>query len=202
MHCRWHISLSPLCRPSHAFSTCKGVNTATCRTFSATTKNQLPRIISTPLYARLHSRRWIWRTLWLAPIIGGVAIYLSPDPRIHLPSVFSSPTLIPCPESRDYTRRFSDKDMIGSPAEPQRSLSFRMIRILQDYVWEPILTARRFIFLFCLFVPVIVTMPMLVVGSPDERLQGDRWGAVWWYGFLVRRMQTAGPTFIKVISIC
>lgn len=39
---------------------------------------------------------------------------------------------------------------------------------------------------------------MLLVGSPEERLQGDRWGAVWWYDHLVAQMDRAGPTFIKL----
>jgi hypothetical protein len=39
---------------------------------------------------------------------------------------------------------------------------------------------------------------MLLVGKPQKSLGGDRWGAVWWYGLLVSRMQAAGPTFIKV----
>lgn len=172
----------------------------TRRTFTSTAKSHHPLNITTPLYFNLHSRPWVWRTLWLAPVVGGVVIYFSPAPKLHLPSVFSSPTLIPCPETRD-TRRFADEDMIGSPAEPQRSLCFRILRLLQDYIWEPILTSRRFIFLFYLFVPVVVTMPMLLVGSPDEQLQGDRWGAVWWYDLLVRRMQAAGPTFTKVINL-
>jgi aarF domain-containing kinase len=42
---------------------------------------------------------------------------------------------------------------------------------------------------------------MLLVGSPEERLQGDKWGAVWWYEFLVAQMDRAGPTFIKVRGI-
>ncbi|KAH0838002.1 hypothetical protein J3R83DRAFT_6241 [Lanmaoa asiatica] len=192
---RCHISLSPL-RSFRAFSPYKGVNAATRRTFTAT--NRHSRTVSPPSYFKLHTRPWTWRTLWLVPIIGGVVFYLSPVPRLHLPSVFSSPTLIPCPESRDNARRFSDQDLIGSPAEPQRSLFFRIVGVLQDYIWEPILTARRFIHLFYLFVPVIITMPMLLVGSPDKQLQGDRWGAVWWYDFLVKRMRAAGPTFIKL----
>jgi aarF domain-containing kinase len=61
-------------------------------------------------------------------------------------------------------------------------------------------TATRFIHLTVLFVPVIVMMPMLLVGAPEAKLQGDRWGAVWWYGLLVARMEAAGPTFIKVRS--
>ena len=191
---RWHISPLRSFRPP---STCNRLSVVTRRAFTATNKSQHLRSVSAPPYFRLHTRPWAWRTLWLAPIIGGVVVYLSPDPRLHLPSVFSSPTLIPCPESRDDARRF----MIGSPAEPQRSLCFRIIGVLQDFIWEPILTARRFIHLFYLFVPVIITVPMLLVGSPDKQLRGDRWGAVWWYGFLVKRMQAAGPTFTKVLNI-
>jgi hypothetical protein len=55
--------------------------------------------------------------------------------------------------------------------------------------------------LFFLFVPVIFSSPMLLVGSPEETLQGDRWGAVWWYNYLVVQMDRAGPTFIKVRGI-
>lgn len=195
---RWHISRSPSLRSVCMFRTRNWANTATRRVFTATDKNQHLRFATPPPFLRPHARLWTWRTLWLAPIIGGVVVYLSPDPRIHLPSVFSSPTLIPCPGSRDDARRFSDQAMISSPAEPHCSLTCHAIGALRDFIWEPILTARRFIYLFCLFLPVIITIPMLLVGSPDKQLQGDRWGAVWWYGFLVKKMQAAGPTFIKV----
>ncbi|KAG6827055.1 hypothetical protein H0H92_013372 [Tricholoma furcatifolium] len=40
--------------------------------------------------------------------------------------------------------------------------------------------------------------PMLIVGRPEKKYRGDRWGAVWWYGFLVDKMEAAGPTFIKL----
>ncbi|KAG9314034.1 hypothetical protein JVU11DRAFT_4813 [Chiua virens] len=196
---RWHVSRvsSPL-RPLRTPALRTRPPSVTRRTFAGTSKTQLPQILSPPPHFRLHPRPWTWRTLWLAPIVGGVLVYLSPSPQLHLPSVFSSPTLIPCPETRNYPQRFYDEDMIGSPAEPQRSIRLRLIGVLQGYIWEPILTARRFIYLFCLFVPVIVTIPMLLVGMPDKQLQGDRWGAVWWYDLLVKRMQAAGPTFIKL----
>lgn len=70
--------------------------------------------------------------------------------------------------------------------------------MLHDKIWEPILTAKRFVYLFFLFMPVILTSPILLVGKPEKRLRGDRWGAVWWYGYLVSKMEAAGPTFIKV----
>jgi aarF domain-containing kinase len=54
------------------------------------------------------------------------------------------------------------------------------------------------VYLFILFMPAIISSPMLLVGAPEKKYGGDRWGAVWWYDFLVRKMAAAGPTFIKV----
>jgi len=80
---------------------------------------------------------------------------------------------------------------------------------LTIYIFEPLGTTKRFIVLALLFIPVILTAPMLLVGRRREggrrrgrRLskkdKGQRWGAVWWFGFLVKQMERAGPTFIKV----
>jgi aarF domain-containing kinase len=88
--------------------------------------------------------------------------------------------------------------LIESPAEPQRSILSRILSLLNDWFLEPLLITRRFVYLFVVFVPVIATAPMLVLGAPEKRLDGDRWGAVWWYDFLVTQMARAGPTFIKV----
>ena len=139
------------------------------------------------------------RLLWLIPIAGGFALYAAPQPRSFWPTLFDSPTLIPCPPPAPPPPDQSQiAHTILSPAESDRTLLRRIISFLNCSIWEPILTARRFIFLCILFVPVILTAPMLVVGRPDTRLLGDRWGAVWWYGFLTSQMQRAGPTFIKV----
>lgn len=85
---------------------------------------------------------------------------------------------------------------------------------IHDWIIEPLGTVKRFIVLFSLFFPVLVTMPMLVVGkrgqsttkkrrasNGDEYTTVDeegRWGAIWWYDFLVKQMERAGPTFIKL----
>lgn len=140
------------------------------------------------------------RLLWLIPIAGGFALFAAPEPRSLWPSLFHSPTLIPCPPSTPSSPP-PDGPIILSPAESDRSLLRRILQFLNCKIWEPILTARRFIFLCILFVPVFLTAPMLLVGSPDSSLMGDRWGAVWWYGFLTRQMQLAGPTFIKVSTL-
>jgi aarF domain-containing kinase len=136
------------------------------------------------------------KALWLLPIAGGLTIYLLPNPSPHIPSFFASPTLIPCPSSSNQCP--PKRPLISSPSEPRQSILSRILHLLYEKIWEPIRTATRFIHLAVLFVPVIVLIPMLLVGTPEAKLQGDRWGAVWWYGLLVARMEAAGPTFIKV----
>lgn len=78
------------------------------------------------------------------------------------------------------------------------NISSRIMSFIRDKIWEPLLTARRFVHLLVLFMPVLLSAPMLLVGQPEKRLNGDRWGAVWWYDFLVTKMEAAGPTFTKV----
>jgi aarF domain-containing kinase len=123
-------------------------------------------------------------------LAGGLTLYLSPRQNTRS-SIFSSPTLIPCPPP-------TINPTILSPFESDLSISARILALLRDNIWEPILTATRFIHLFFIFIPVIVSSPMLLVGKPEKKYRGDKWGAVWWYGFLVRKMEAAGPTFIKV----
>lgn len=73
------------------------------------------------------------------------------------------------------------------------------------YILEPFLTLIRFLHLAALFGPVVLTSPMLFIGKPERRRRGkpiegedESWGAVWWYGFLVKQMERAGPSFIKL----
>lgn len=131
------------------------------------------------------------KLLWAVPVAGGIALYTAPRPR-ESHNVFASPTLIPCPAPVPL------EPMIMSPSESDRSLMGLILTFLRERLIEPILTAKRFVYLCCIFVPVLLAAPMLIIGQPEERLRGDRWGAVWWYGFLTRQMQCAGPTFIKV----
>lgn len=128
---------------------------------------------------------------WAIPIAAGITLYLIPRHNSQIPTIFSSPTVIPCPPSKL-------NPTIFSPSESHRSLLTRILDIFHDTIWEPLLTAKRFIYLFALFLPVIVSSPMLLVGKPTKKDKGDRWGAIWWYDFLVHQMESAGPTFIKV----
>lgn len=160
------------------------------------------------------------RFLYLAPLAGLAIVYLSPRPKSLLHSFFSSPAVIPSPP--DPPPSAPKALLIQYPYEPCPSLWSKIMQILRSRVLEPLLTARRFLYLCYLFVPVLISVPMLLIGAPgsgdpkrkqagtrpDRQLkrrrlklgegEGERWGAVWWYDFMVRQMQRAGPTFIKV----
>jgi len=133
------------------------------------------------------------RALWLIPVAGGVALLLKPQPQSVLPQVLRDDAFIPC--NRQTTR---PQPIIYSPYEADRSLLSRFGAFLRSTILEPLVTAGRFAYLFCIFFPVVLASPMLLVGSPVPDLQGDRWGAVWWYDLLVLQMERAGPTFTKV----
>ena len=91
---------------------------------------------------------------------------------------------------------------INSPSESR----FSPLQFLRLYILEPILTFFRFLHLGFLFAPVILTAPMLLVGKPGKRNRPgkpvaenqENWGAIWWYGLLVKQMERAGPSFIKL----
>jgi len=79
-------------------------------------------------------------------------------------------------------------------------LGQKIVIFLDLYIWEPICTGVRFLQLAAIFVPVILTVPMIWVGNRDPEHDNERSGTLWWYGFLVKAMELAGPAFIKVRS--
>ncbi|CUA70827.1 ABC1 family protein C21C3,03, mitochondrial [Rhizoctonia solani] len=126
----------------------------------------------------------------LVPLCGGIYTYSREDPP-SISSILSSPNIIPRGAPPQLIR-------IDSPYESQTSLLLQLHEFLRSRIWEPIRTGFRFLHLLAIFIPVILTAPMIVVGPQEDRYGGDRWGAVWWYGLLVKAMQRAGPTFIKL----
>ncbi|KAJ7225317.1 hypothetical protein GGX14DRAFT_419995 [Mycena pura] len=129
---------------------------------------------------------------WLVPVAGGLALYYRPEQKSVIPSIIASPAVIPC------QRPQSCSPIIASPSDNELSLATRILVTLHDRIWEPFRTAARFVYLFALFIPVILSSPMLLVGKPAKKSHHDRWGAVWWYNYLVSRMEIAGPAFIKL----
>lgn len=66
------------------------------------------------------------------------------------------------------------------------------------YVWEPVCTGFRFLHLLAIFVPVIITVPAIWIGKRRPERDNERSGTLWWYEFLVKAMELAGPAFIKL----
>jgi aarF domain-containing kinase len=66
------------------------------------------------------------------------------------------------------------------------------------YIYDPIATGLRFVHLAIIFVPVVVTVPAIWIGRNVQEHNGARSGTLWWYRFLVKAMERAGPAFIKV----
>lgn len=64
---------------------------------------------------------------------------------------------------------------------------------------EPLATTFRFLHLVIIFVPVIFTVPVIWFGPRRKVRDNERVGTLWWYSFLVRSMERAGPAFIKVL---
>lgn len=84
----------------------------------------------------------------------------------------------------------------------ERSLLYRLFRSIKiaflRYVHEPIATGLRFVQLVVIFVPVLVTIPVIFLGARVPDRDNERSGTLWWYQFLVKQMERAGATFIKV----
>jgi aarF domain-containing kinase len=70
--------------------------------------------------------------------------------------------------------------------------------LIDLYIWEPICTTLRFLQLFVIFVPVILTVPVVWIGGRTPERDNERSGTIWWYGYLVWSMEKAGAAFIKV----
>jgi len=74
----------------------------------------------------------------------------------------------------------------------------RALLFVIDYIVEPVATGFRFVTLVAIFAPVILTIPLIYVGERVGDRSGERAGTLWWYSFLLRSLERAGPTFIKV----
>nr|OQO26234.1 hypothetical protein B0A51_07240 [Rachicladosporium sp. CCFEE 5018] len=71
-------------------------------------------------------------------------------------------------------------------------------RFFDHWIIEPLATGFRFLHLVFIFVPVIVTIPIIYFGGRIPTRDNERAGTIWWYGFLVSSMERAGAAFIKL----
>lgn len=85
------------------------------------------------------------------------------------------------------------------PKALQNSKKYRrgIYFFVDAYIVEPICTGLRFLHLVLIFVPVLVTIPVIWIGARQSDKDNERSGTIWWYGFLVGSMERAGAAFIK-----
>ncbi|KAI1324730.1 ABC1 family protein [Xylariaceae sp. FL0255] len=95
--------------------------------------------------------------------------------------------------SREELRKTVDDDEKGLKRFCHKFLIF-----LDLYMWEPLCTGVRFCHLVIIFVPVILTVPAIWIGSRQPDRDNERSGTLWWFNFLVCSMEAAGPAFIKL----
>lgn len=81
-----------------------------------------------------------------------------------------------------------------------KSLRKGLWRFLDAWIIEPIATGFRLLHLIFIFVPVIVTVPVIWFGQRQPERDNERSGTLWWYAFLVNSMERAGAAFIKVFK--
>ena len=77
-------------------------------------------------------------------------------------------------------------------------LGHQIFVFVDVYLWEPLCTGVRFLHLVVIFVPVILAVPIIWIGGRQPNRDNERSGTLWWYAFLVKSMELAGPAFIKV----
>ncbi|TKA76471.1 hypothetical protein B0A49_02235 [Cryomyces minteri] len=96
--------------------------------------------------------------------------------------------------------QLSEQDTNDGKTAEQHMLDASRAEIA-EYVPEylqPIATGLRFLHLVFIFVPVIVTIPVIWLGSRQKDRDNERSGTLWWYGFLVSSMERSGAAFIKL----
>jgi aarF domain-containing kinase len=90
------------------------------------------------------------------------------------------------------------KKEVGDDVRGWRRVRDSIVLFVDLYVWEPLCTGLRFLHLVVIFVPVIACVPAIWVGRRVKEKNNERKGTLWWYWFLVKSMERAGPAFIKV----
>ena len=154
-----------------------------------------------------HERRYATRTPW--PVF-----HRPPNPpkgRILIWSLLSPAAFVALSEEDTGDGKTPEEHMLkASRAEIAKEIPedvhglrrvWKAVYIFVDtFIVEPIATTFRFLHLVIIFVPVIGTMPLIWLGRRQKTRDNERSGTLWWYSFLVRSMERAGPAFIKVFQ--
>ncbi|KAJ5175475.1 ABC1 family protein [Penicillium canariense] len=155
--------------------------------------SRLPRHAFTPSW-RLPVKRIPRR----GPIIGGVVMAaLAPGAFLRLAEDSNGDEktgeMQMLEASREEVRKMVPKDARGLSRLCQSLCVFWYF-----YVYDPIATGFRFLHLAVIFIPVVITVPVIWIGQKVGSHNNAQTGTLWWYRFLVKAMERAGPAFIKL----
>lgn len=167
-----------------------------------------PRLRQSPLQGAL--RRWASTgrsgggEYWRAPtrrkgLILASAVALSPLTFVELSEKDNSGTEQTAEGRMLQASRDEIRKEVGDDVHGIRRVRDSVVVFLDLYIWEPICTGLRFLHLVVIFVPVLTAVPIIWFGTRDKQRSDERSGTLWWYWFLVKSMERAGPAFIKVI---
>lgn len=106
-------------------------------------------------------------------------------------------------DSNEQDSLLKTDDSPSQPSLPQSPPTIGSLLFL--YLIEPVLVFKRFLVLVFIFAPVILALPLLLIGKHKvwkdrngRSVKGERYGALLWYKVLVSQMERAGPTFVKL----
>ena len=164
---------------------------------------QQPRRLTAPITR--HQRHYSIHTSWPLfhrppkPPKGSILIWslLSPAAFVALSEEDSGDGKTPEEHMLEASRAEIAKDIPEDIHGPRRVWKCICL-FLDTLIIEPIATTFRFLHLVVIFVPVIGAMPLIWLGRRQKRRDNERSGTLWWFSFLVRSMERAGPAFIKV----
>lgn len=127
---------------------------------------------------------------------------------IAIVSLISKPLLLdarvqPTKTFEESLLEVSEKETVEEQQLPLNASLLRKIlhaikRSFDQWIYEPIATAFRFTHLLIIYVPVFASIPVIYMGPRDQSRDNERSGQLWWYGFMIRSLERAGPTFIKL----
>lgn len=154
------------------------------------------RHVHTPKYPQVHKRNTQRRipvkgTILFAGLSPGVFLQLAEEGNGHE----KTGEAFMLEKSREEVRKSVHENLRGFSRLRQQLYVFWYC-----YIYDPIATGVRFLNLVLIFAPVILTVPAVWFGKRVAARNGTRTGTLWWYRFLVRAMQRAGPAFIKVAN--
>ena len=147
--------------------------------------------------------RWSWFNRNCALYIGSASLALALHLGLAPPLTLDSSVASPEKTTGQLMLEESEGECLAScKASPDQSLILRILKrarlLAIECVIEPIATGLRFVHLVVIFVPVILAIPLACVGPRQPDRSNERIGTIWWYSFLIKSMERAGPTFIKV----